>query len=220
MTVPWFRFYSEVLDDPKAQKLHPLLFKRWVNILCLANRGDPRGILPDVQGIAFALRIRESDATGTVVALKKAGLLDESAGHLMPHSWGRRQPDSDDAVQRMRRTRSEHVPNKFGIEEKRTDTEQNRGETASAVALTEDGFVLPDGLLDRWKVAYPAVDISAEIHAAFEWIRANPANQKSNYQRFLVNWLKRTQDRAPRIVSQNGRAALAARVAELAGGDA
>lgn len=49
-----------------------------------------------------------------------------------------------------------------------------------------------------WAGAYPAVNIEAELIAALAWIRANPKNQKSNYRRFLTNWLKRAQDSAPR----------------------
>lgn len=65
------------------------------------------------------------------------------------------------------------------------------------VSLTPQGFVIPPEVLARWKAAYPAVDVEVEVRAAFEWIQANPARRKSNRSRFLVNWLKRTQDRAP-----------------------
>ena len=50
----------------------------------------------------------------------------------------------------------------------------------------------------RWQEAYPAVIVPQEIKAAAAWLTANPANRKSNNERFLVNWFKRTQDRAPR----------------------
>ncbi len=57
-----------------------------------------------------------------------------------------------------------------------------------------DGVASND--LALWRAAYPAVDITAELLAAFAWTQANPANRKSNYRRFLTNWLKRAQDRA------------------------
>lgn len=50
---------------------------------------------------------------------------------------------------------------------------------------------------ERWKAAYPAVDVAVELAKAAEWLRANPKNHKSNYERFLTNWLARAQDRAP-----------------------
>lgn len=49
----------------------------------------------------------------------------------------------------------------------------------------------------QWQEAYPALDVPAEIAKAATWLRANPKNRKSNYERFLVNWFSRAQDKAP-----------------------
>jgi len=51
----------------------------------------------------------------------------------------------------------------------------------------------------RWQDAYPAVPIPPEIERAGAWLRANPANRKKNYERFLVNWFSRAQDKAARV---------------------
>ena len=51
----------------------------------------------------------------------------------------------------------------------------------------------------RWQDAYPAVPIPPAIAQAAAWLKANPANRKSNYERFLVNWFKRDQDKAARV---------------------
>lgn len=49
---------------------------------------------------------------------------------------------------------------------------------------------------ERWREAYPAIDLSAEIAAARNWLIANPRKAtKSNYSAFLTNWFKRAQDR-------------------------
>lgn len=48
-----------------------------------------------------------------------------------------------------------------------------------------------------WSKAYPAIDISLELSKAGAWLEANPKNRKSNYQKFLVNWFSRAQDKAP-----------------------
>lgn len=56
---------------------------------------------------------------------------------------------------------------------------------------------IPDILRTQWAKAYPAISVDGELAAASAWLIANPANQKSNYARFLTNWLKRSQDRAP-----------------------
>lgn len=102
----WFRMYTDVLDDPKVQKLPPVLFKTWVNLLCLASRND--GQLPSPEDIAFALRMDESDCAGQVQELLLRGLLDAGEG-LAPHNWDARQFKSDKdttAAERKRAQRS------------------------------------------------------------------------------------------------------------------
>ena len=193
----WFRFYDEVLDDPKVQKLPPPLFRRWVNLLCLANRGQPRGVLPGLAGIAFALRISTADAEGTISALKQADLLDDKEGRLMPHNWKKRQPESDDSLPRVQRYRhGEGAVTETPPEERRGDTEEIQ---RRSVTVGDSGFVVPGGLLTLWKETYPAVDVPRVVREAYAWTVANPANRKSNWARFLTSWLKREQDRAPRV---------------------
>jgi len=55
--------------------------------------------------------------------------------------------------------------------------------------------VLPE-LVAKWQEAYPAVDVLSELHRMEAWALANPVNRKSNWQRFIVNWLTKSQDRA------------------------
>ena len=103
----WFRFYDEVVSDPKAQQLPPALFKHWVNLLCVANRTTPRGTFPDMAAIAFHLRVSESKAKSLVNELHDFGLIDVDAdGTLRPHNWGGRQRMSDDVAKRVERYRS------------------------------------------------------------------------------------------------------------------
>jgi len=51
----------------------------------------------------------------------------------------------------------------------------------------------------RWQEAYPAVPIPPAIARAAAWLAANPANRKSNNERFLVNWFAHDQDKAARV---------------------
>ena len=53
-------------------------------------------------------------------------------------------------------------------------------------------------LVEKWQKAYPAVDVLSELRRMEAWASANPVNRKSNWQRFVVNWLTRAQDRAGR----------------------
>jgi len=57
---------------------------------------------------------------------------------------------------------------------------------------------VPPELVEKWQQAYPAVDVLSELRRMEAWASANPVNRKSNWQRFIVNWLTRAQDRAGR----------------------
>jgi len=57
---------------------------------------------------------------------------------------------------------------------------------------------VPSALVEQWQQAFPAVDVLSELRRMEAWASANPVNRKSNWQRFIVNWLTRAQDRAGR----------------------
>src|SRR5262245_41818184 len=107
----WFRFYHEALTDPKVQQLPTEMFRRWINVLCIANMGKPRGRLPDVAAIAYHLRLSESETTETLGELRAAELLDDVDGRLVPHNWDKRQPEWDDATVRVQRHRGKQSRN-------------------------------------------------------------------------------------------------------------
>lgn len=108
----WFRFYHAVLDDPKVQELSPVLFKHWVNLMCLASQTVPRGTLPDLNSIAFRLRLQRNRAASVIAELDAVGLIDHlEEGIIAPHNWGARQRQSDDVAERVRRHRGKESRN-------------------------------------------------------------------------------------------------------------
>jgi uncharacterized protein YdaU (DUF1376 family) len=62
----------------------------------------------------------------------------------------------------------------------------------SFVGITDEDMV-------RWQQAYPAIVVPDVIGQAAAWLEANPANRKSNNARYLINWMKREQDKAGRV---------------------
>lgn len=105
----WFRFYHEVVDDPKVQRLAPPLFKHWVNLLCLAARNADRGTLPSFADLAFGLRLSEAKVRAIVADLEAAGLLDRDGETLRVHGWTRRQKRSDDVSTRVAKHRASNT---------------------------------------------------------------------------------------------------------------
>jgi hypothetical protein len=54
---------------------------------------------------------------------------------------------------------------------------------------------IPEYKISLWEKAYPACDINLELIAMAAWLTANPEHRKSNYERFIVNWLSKTQQK-------------------------
>lgn len=126
----WFRAYSEALDDPKVQRLHPTLFKAWFNLLCLACQHN--GVLPSNDDIAFRLRVSAQDAQGYIDELILAGLIDiRPDGTRTPHNWETRQFVSDTSTERVRKHRKRKQKAQGNDNETFPETppEQSRAET-------------------------------------------------------------------------------------------
>ncbi len=50
--------------------------------------------------------------------------------------------------------------------------------------------------LTTYEQTYPAVDVKQELRQMGMWLEANPSRKKSNTKAFIINWLKKSQDRA------------------------
>lgn len=103
---PWLRLYTNILENPKVQRLRPELFRAWVNLLALFKRNDE--VMPPVDEIAFALRCEEKEARRYLAELVKVGLLDETSDGVQPHNWDERQFSSDTSKERQRAYRERH----------------------------------------------------------------------------------------------------------------
>lgn len=88
------------------------------------------------------------------------------------------------------------------------EPESTRAEAQDASALIVVLLPLVDGVeypiaesdVKTWSVAYPAVDVRQELYRMRAWLIANPKNRKTKAGifRFVVNWLSKNQNRAPR----------------------
>jgi uncharacterized protein YdaU (DUF1376 family) len=75
---------------------------------------------------------------------------------------------------------------------------RKRSQHHNAIRWSEDSGW--DGITEAdrkaWAEAYPATVLDIELARAAEWLKANPTKaRKSNWRRFLVSWLTRSQDR-------------------------
>lgn len=50
-------------------------------------------------------------------------------------------------------------------------------------------------MLKEWGETYPGLDIPATLREIVAWVKANPNRRKTNVHAFIVNWMKREQDK-------------------------
>ena len=69
--------------------------------------------------------------------------------------------------------------------------------------------------VDNWQQVYQAVDVENELGKMKCWLEANPKNRKTRkgIDRFIVAWLNRSQDKAPRVVVEHKEEIIAKPVA-------
>ncbi len=160
-SVPWFRFYHEVLDDPKVQRLPAELFRVWVNCLCLAARND--GQIPPLSDVSFAFRETPEHCEILLQELVKAGLLDcFKGGILRPHNWDSRQFKSDSSTERVKRFRERSKKVSETLDETdQTRTEQSRTDTTPAYSIE---------FLEFWKL-YPRKEAKGEAWKVWQRLR-------------------------------------------------
>ncbi len=168
---PWFRVYSEALDNPKLQRLNGNTFKAWFNVACLANVSEPRGTLPAIKDIAFRLRLSDRQAQTMVRELVDARLLDETPSGYAMHDWDgpngwQYESDARATEGRQKRGDSAAESPQFRSETlsdapPRADTEQKQSRTESETEADTEGVRA---------AVHPDLDVSDEHGFALEYI--------------------------------------------------
>lgn len=203
----WFRLYGEFATDPKVQSMSEAMQRRLVMVMCMRCSNVLATLQEDE--LAFALRINDEELAQTKALFIKKGFIND-AWELT--NWDKRQYVSDSSTERSRRHREkkrESVQRPCNVAatppdtEADTETDKNEGAKAPSapsekISLEADGkwTGIPTAQRSTWETAYPALSLDAELSKAAAWILANPKNKKSNYARFLTNWLSRAQDNA------------------------
>ena len=72
----WIKLHHEILDDKKMVKLDDRLWRRCIELFLLAGKMDDDGYLPELDEIAFALRISSTEQLETeLTELVNIGIL-------------------------------------------------------------------------------------------------------------------------------------------------
>lgn len=182
MADTWFRLYNALLDNPKVQRLLPVLFKAWVNLLCLASRCGGKINPADVD---FALRTKEGVGVAWLKTLAAEELFHEDGdGLYVPHDWDTLQYRSDVSTERVKRFRQRSTKPPTAVsatppEQSRTETEQNRPDVGKVIEgvskiLKRESTWTPEQRKQAWQSR-----ICNEAHRTM---------REEEYAKFLIAW--------------------------------
>jgi hypothetical protein len=167
MGVPWFRFYTEVLNDPKILRLTDKEFRTWVLTLCVAAENDGKICTDD---LAIQLRMPEAKTSQLFDSLVVRGLLHETEdGCAEPHNWKVRQYKSDVSTVRVKRFRERHetvseTPPDTEAEQKQIRTETDPEEEAPK---RRNIFVLYDNFMGKPALTQQVRELLIDAESAY-----------------------------------------------------
>lgn len=89
-----------------------------------------------------------------------------------------------------------------------TSDEVSAGESPIIITLLNnrnEEVPIRENLVKMWEIAYPAVDVRAELQKMKAWCMSNPKLRKTSQgmTRFCDNWLKKNQDESGRGTKRN-----------------
>jgi hypothetical protein len=204
MSLPWFRLYRELKDDPKIGCLTDAEFRTYIESLCWAcERANGGGMGLTMENVCWAFR---RNVTETFQALIKKQLIAVlESGELHIPAWEKRQMPSDSSTQRVRKYREkQHETLHETLQDRYSNgTEEIRGEEKreekTSMQLRAEKLLgkRPTTAYDKseiaaWKIAKPIVENTPEADwLLLEAYYAAPQEEtysRKNYATLLNNW--------------------------------
>lgn len=191
--MPWFRLYAEMIDDPKIGRLNDAQFRLWIEILCLACKGENGNTLQTIDDINWSLR---RNVTETLHELLHETLVKlDSENRVFVTNWEKRQFNSDSSTDRVRKYRerkkkdkgnvTETLPKRKGngIDKIRTDTDKSRGDKKTKTTLPND-FLITQEMID-W---FDKQNFKIDMHSATETWRDSMNSKGLKYVDWTATW--------------------------------
>lgn len=164
MSLPWFRLYRELKDDPKIGQLTDAEFRCYIESLCWAcERGEDGNMGLTMDNADWAFR---RTVTVTLQSLLQKRLLEIlPSGELTIPAWNKRQMKSDNSSERVKKHREKHdetlqkrscnglVTAQSRVEEIREEKKETKQETP---AIAEKASISPIKEFEsKWYDEYP-----------------------------------------------------------------
>lgn len=213
----WIKLYDEILDDPKMGRLSDGAFRLAISLFLLAGRQESRdGRLPDIEDVAWALRL-SSDLFGQYwQELERAGIVHLEDGNPVVTNFEKRQSALSPAEKQKRyrdRKRQEALQDSYHDEytnvtdsvtksnteiEREIDKEEDEekeGSLSSSDPTIEDVYQMYGNEVGTLsKVISDSIEIAVEEHGSqtvIDAIKTAVYRQKRNWayvEGILRNW--------------------------------
>jgi hypothetical protein len=148
----WLRFYTEILDDPKMRELDHLEYRLFTYMLAVAAECERDGLIPMMPNVlAWRVRYPLADVERTIHKLKALNVIRQNGIGIEFINWGKRQYQSDNVNERVRRHRAKqsqdnetlHETLQEPLHETLHETDQSRAEQNRA----EQNNTIPKGMV-------------------------------------------------------------------------
>lgn len=177
----WIKLYTEIVHDPKMGRLTDRQFRTCINLFAMAGEIDREGELPELDDMAWQLRMNPEDLTADLVALAAVNIVAEDDGIWTISKWAERQAKApsaapDKVLQRVHEHR----------ERKRNDTTLSRNEDVTTLHHEVKRDVTPP---EKNRVEKNRIEVETEEKDAPA--PPSPAQSSASSGRAQVERLKR-----------------------------
>ena len=219
----YFSHDSNARNDPKILRMRRVYRSEgygwyWALVEMLRDEEDYKLCIED-GGNALAMQMQcEENAAHKFIAdcITPFELFESDGTHFWSNSLMRRMERKEEKSEKARQAALSRWEKKDNANAMQTHSERNalkeskvkeskiyssdlQADTEPKIVfnhLSEKWENIQDKHIDNWIKAYPACDIPTELARMKQWILANGAKgHKSNWLKFIINWLSRTQDR-------------------------
>lgn len=185
----WIKWYPiDWLHSTCRQELAPEERAAWHDFVCLASLREPYGKFrfTNTMALSQVLQIPENVLKSTFEKCSKSKRLRLKITPIETTvtitKYNKYQPQLD----------------VYKIKEKNDNSFTIPDPLLSTLILFNLSSLKWENITDKdreiWTMAFPACDLDAELKKMASWLDANPSKKKSNYRRFIHNWLTRAQD--------------------------
>jgi hypothetical protein len=103
----WMKLYNEILDDPKIARMSDGLFRAFVMLLAAANEAGEAGRLPELDDLAWRVRVPKDELEGHLQSLEaiQSAHLDNEGRWWLSNFARRQAPETPAERQATRRKR-------------------------------------------------------------------------------------------------------------------